>query len=148
MENFESLFDKYDITIESRMTADNWNELIEDVNSSLVCQLLTLSCYNLLSNAMEEGYNIAVEKLGDFWNQKGFSCSRKRTYYPLTVSDMNKILNDFGDLFYKYEEIPVVVIKGKETKEITKVDCQSACYAQTEDINNFMEVVKSGNYYR
>ena len=137
MENFESLFDKYDITVESRMTADNWNELIEDVNSSLVCQLLTLSCYNLLSNAMEEGYNIAVEKLGDFWNQKGFSCS-----------DMNKILNDFGYLFYKYEEIPVVVIKGKETKEITKVDCQSACYAQTEDINNFMEVVKSGNYYR
>lgn len=127
------LNDVYDITIETKMTSENWYQVVDEVSRSAATSLLNVYFGSLFANAWNDGIDLEKEKLGDFL--------RDKVHLGYT-EDLFDYLNEYGELFWKYEEIPLLVIREKGTGRVANPSFNASEMWGAEIMDTYMETVK------
>ena len=111
-----NFLEAFHVTMETPFTIENFDEIKTQVLSSPLDGMINLIFCQLLDKAILSGWNPRKEKLGDYKARR--LAEHVDPEFLNQNKDITLMLNQFGDRYLEDTEVPLVVIRDKETDEI------------------------------
>ena len=117
MKRYLGYLDEAEITIISRDSVDNFEELANEVGSNTYNQMVNVIFCKLLEVSIAAGWNKSSDELGNFIKKetKDIKFSSEN---PFADPEMVEMLNEYGRAALKSDSFPLLVLKDKETGKI------------------------------
>lgn len=111
------MLDQFDIEMVTEASVENWIEAVEDAEKSLVSSVLNRIFMSMLTASCGAGWLKSGMKLGDFVDRSVVNNGVSEETIKEN-RDINEILSRYGDVYLKERDVPVILLRDKETGKI------------------------------